>query len=192
MNTGRASTRRLVMISMLSACGLILFVFESFLPVLPWFRPGLGNIATILALYLLDKEKKRTFTNSLFGDALKVTVLRVVLGALVLGRLFTPVFVFALSGGIASALVMTVTLRLWGRIFGPVGISVLGALAHNMVQLFVAYLFFVKSVEMFIFIPVFIATGVVTGNVTGLIAAIVLERGKVLLGVDPVYGRRRQ
>ncbi len=186
MNPGRSSTRQLVMISMLSACGLILFVFESFLPVPPWFRPGLGNIATILALYLLDKEKIRTFTNSLFGDAMKVTVLRVVLGSLLLGRLFTPVFVFALSGGIASAYVMMVALRFWGRIFGPIGISVLGALAHNMVQLFVAYLFFVKSVEMFIFIPLFIATAVVTGNVTGLITAIVLERGKGLLGVNSV------
>lgn len=192
MNPGRSSTRRLVMISMLSACGLILFVFESFLPVPPWFRPGLGNIATILALYLLDKEKNENiFIKISFGDAMKVTVLRVVLGALILGRLFTPVFIFALSGGIASALVMMVVLRFWGRIFGPIGISVLGALAHNIIQLFIAYLFFVKSVKIFIFIPLFMATGVVTGNVTGLITAIVLERGKGLLGVDSVSGLRR-
>ena len=52
------------MISMLAACGLVIFVFESLLPILPWFRPGLGNIATILALLFLG-----------FGDAFKVTVL---------------------------------------------------------------------------------------------------------------------
>jgi len=161
------ATRRLVMISMLSASGLILFVFESFMPVLPWFRPGLGNIATILALYFYG-----------FGDALKVTLLRVVLGALILGRLFTPTFTFALSGGIVSTLVMALVLRYAGRVFGPVGISVLGAVSHNMIQLFIAYLFFVKSVEMFIFIPVFSATGIVTGMLTGLIAAMALERGK--------------
>jgi heptaprenyl diphosphate synthase len=170
MSAGAASTRRLVMVSMLSACGLILFVFESFLPVLPWFRPGLGNIATILALVLYG-----------FGDALKVTVLRVVLGALILGRLFTPVFVFAITGGIASALVMEAVHRWQGKTFGPVGISVFGALAHNMVQLAVAYLFFVKSAEIFIFLPVFIATAVVTGNATGLAAAVVLERSGMFM-----------
>ena len=169
MTGGNTSTRRLVMISMLSASGLILFVFESFLTVLPWFRPGMGNIATILALFFYG-----------FGDALKVTMLRVVLGALIMGRLFTPGFVFAFSGGIASALVMACVLRYTKNVFGPVGISVLGALAHNIVQLLVAYLFFVKSVEIFIFIPVFIATGIVTGNITGLVAAMVIDRGSRL------------
>ncbi len=153
------------MLSMLSACGLVLFVFESFLPVLPWFRPGLGNIATILALMLFG-----------FGDSLKVTVLRVGLGALVLGRLFTPVFVFALCGGLVSNLVMAALRRTGGRVFGPVGISVAGAVAHNLTQLAVAYLLFVKSVEIFIFTPIFMVTGILTGIVTGLIAAMVLER----------------
>ena len=180
MSAGKPSTRRLVMISMLSACGLILFVFESFLPGLPWFRPGLGNIATIIALLTYG-----------FGDSVKVTMLRVVLGSLILGRLFTPLFVFAFSGGIVSALVMACVLRYTGNIFGPVGISVLGAVAHNIVQLVVAYLFFVKSVEIFIFIPVFIATGVITGNITGLVAAVVLDSGRKLFIRENLYENRK-
>ncbi len=133
---------------------------------LPWFRPGFGNIATILALYLFGA-----------GDAVKVTLLRVVLGALVLGRLFTPVFVFAFTGGLASVLVMAAVRRRAG-VFGPVGVSVLGAVAHNMTQLAVAYLLFVKSTELFIFIPVYCAAGVATGVLTGLLSAIVLERSR--------------
>lgn len=165
MTAERRKTGRLVMLSMLSACGLVLFVFESFLPVLPWFRPGLGNIATILALLLFG-----------FGDSLKVTVLRVGLGALVLGRLFTPIFIFALCGGLVSNMVMAALRRNGGRAFGPVGISVAGAVSHNLTQLAVAYLFFVKSVEIFIFTPIFMITGILTGILTGLIAAMVLER----------------
>jgi len=166
MKTGRetTSTRRLVMLSMFAACGLVIFVFESFLPVLPWFRPGFGNIATILALLFFG-----------FEDALKVTVLRVVLGALVLGRLFTPVFVFALCGGLASVLVMA-QVHKSTRLFGPVGISVLGAVAHNVVQLVVAYFLFVRSAELFIFIPVFTVTGVVTGTLTGMVSAVIFEK----------------
>ena len=176
MSAGSSSTRRLVLISMLSACGLILFVFESMLPIMPvfpLFRLGLGNIASILALILYG-----------FSDALKVTLLRVILGALILGRLFTPLFAFALTGGIVSAVVMFAVLSYWKRTFGPIGISVFGALTHNMTQLAVAYLFFVKNTEIFIFIPLFIATGVVTGNLTGLIASMVLERGKSLFHPD--------
>lgn len=170
--TGSSATHRLVLLSMLSACGLILFVFESFLPLLPWFRPGLGNIATILALLLFG-----------FGDALKVTMLRIVLGALILGRLFTPVFVFALCGGLASAIVMAAAYRYGKRIFSPVGISVLGAVVHNVVQLLVAYLLFVKSIEIFIFTPVFLVAGIATGALTGLVAAMVMEKaGKRLPG----------
>ncbi len=176
MTPGSTSTRRLVLISMLAACGLVFFVFESFLPLLPWFRPGLGNVATILALMIFG-----------FGDAVKVTMLRIVLGALVLGRLFTPIFVFALSGGLASVLIMAFVMRYSGKIFGPVGISVLGALAHNMVQLFVAYLIYVKSVGIFIFIPVFMGAGVVTGALTGLVAAIVFEKTRRLLGFNTVW-----
>ncbi len=133
MTKQNTKTRRLVILSMLAACGLILFVFESFLPLLPWSRPGLGNVATILALLFFG-----------FSDAVKVTLLRVVLGSLILGRLFTPVFVFALTGGLASVLVMSFVHRYTKKVFGPIGISVLGAASHNMVQIVVAYLLFVK------------------------------------------------
>ena len=176
MNQENISTKRMVLISMLSACGLVFFVFESFLPLLPWFRPGLGNVATILALMIFG-----------FGDATKVTVLRIVLGALVLGRLFTPVFLFALSGGFASLIVMGIVMRFAGRVFGPVGISVLGAISHNIVQLCIAYLLFVKSVEVFIFIPVFMMAGVVTGTLTGLVAEMVFEKAAARLGFDTVW-----
>jgi len=174
--TGSTSTKRLVLLSVLAACGLVFFVFESFLPLLPWFRPGLGNVATILALMIFG-----------FGDAVKVTLLRIVLGALVLGRLFTPIFVFALSGGLASVLIMAFVMRYSRRIFGPVGISVFGALAHNMVQLFVAYLIYVKSVGIFIFFPVFMGAGVVTGALTGLVAAMVFEKTGKRLGFNTVW-----
>jgi len=159
------SANRIVLVSMLSASGLVFFVFESFLPVLPWFRPGLGNIATIIALYSLG-----------FNDAFKVTILRITLGALILGRLFTPVFVMALSGGLTSVIVMALTLKYTKKIFSPVGVSVLGAVSHNASQLIAAYLLFVKSPQIFIITPVFTAAGVITGTVTGVLAIMILEK----------------
>ncbi len=166
MTPGSTETKRLVLLSLLSASGLVLFVFESTLPLLPWFRPGLGNIATIIALMLFG-----------FSDGLKVTILRIVLGALVLGRLLTPVFILAFSGGLASVFVMGIVRRYTSRrLFGPVGISVFGAVSHNLMQLCAAYLLFVKSLEIFILIPLFLGMAVLTGTLTGLVAAMILER----------------
>jgi len=48
----------------------------------------------------------------------------------------------------------------------------------------VAYLLFVKSAEVFIFIPIFMLAGVVTGTLTGLLAAIVLEKMGKQLGFE--------
>jgi len=66
-----------------------------------------------------------------------------------------PCSFLAAAGGIASALVMWGIKRAGGNTFGPVGVSVVGAVVHNIVQLAAAYLLFVKSVELFIFIPLF-------------------------------------
>lgn len=162
------STRKTVILSMLISFGMILFVMESFLPVPPWFRPGFGNISTILALIFFR-----------FGDAFKVTLLRIFLGALVLGRIFTPVFIFALGGGIASFFAMWIFWKYFNRIFSPVGISVIGAIFHNMVQLLIAYLLFVKSRELLIFLPLFLIVGLITGTITGLISSILYRNEKM-------------
>lgn len=165
MRAWNRGTLRLTLISMLAAGGLVLFVFESFLPIPPWFRPGLGNIATIIALFLFS-----------LGDSLKVTVLRVVLGSLVLGRLFTPLFMLAITGSLASAFTMWLVKKAGRGTLGPVGVSVAGAVVHNLVQLAAAYLLFVKSIELFIFIPIFSITGIITGVLTGLVSAMTVER----------------
>ncbi|MFC1692872.1 Gx transporter family protein [Candidatus Latescibacterota bacterium] len=172
MISQKTHIKRLVLISMLAACGLILFVFESLLPLLPWFRPGFGNVATILALLFFG-----------LGDAFKVTLLRIVLGALILARLFTDIFWIALCGGIVSTFVMGFAMR-YLRMFGIVGVSVLGAVSHNVVQLVVAYLLFVKMTELFIFLPVFVTTGILTGILTGLVSSMIYEKAEKRLGLE--------
>ncbi len=163
--TGSGEARRLTMLSMLAALGLILFVFESLLPLsVPWVRPGLGNVATILALMYFGA-----------GDAFKVTLLRIVLGSLLTGRLFNPLFVFTITGGLASLVVMAVIHR-YVRSVGPVGFSAAGAVAHNIVQLAAAWLLFIRSYGLVYLLPVMVATGVITGAATGLVAAVVYKK----------------
>ena len=113
-----AALEREAGVAALVALGAALQVCEAMIPgVGPWFRPGLANVATMLAL--------------LWGGprlALLVAVLRAALGALVLGTLLSPTFLISLTGGLAAWAAMTLA-RLPGW-FSAAGIGLAGGLAH--------------------------------------------------------------
>lgn len=147
-------------LALLISVGLVLFVFESYVPhPFPWVRVGLGNVTTLLALFALGPR-----------EAIVVTVVRATLGPLILGTLLTPVFVFSLGGGLAGAATMILIHRWWGGAFSVVGISVWGALAHNAAQLALAYLLFVRSSALVFLFPLLPVLSAATGIITGLLA----------------------
>ncbi len=143
-----------------------MFVFESLIPYpMPWMRLGLGNTATLLALFMFAPR-----------EALLVTLIRVVAGSLVVGRFFTPSFLLSLCGGLASLGAMSLVLRFLYPQFSPVGISIFGALAHNLAQLAVVYLLWVKETQILFLLPMFLFSSVATGFVTGALAFLVLQK----------------
>ncbi|HQU71568.1 MAG TPA: Gx transporter family protein [Calditrichia bacterium] len=144
--------------------GLLLFLFEAFLPKpLPWMKFGLANIATLIALYWMG-----------FRAAFTVAFFRILIGAVFTGTMFTPGFLLSLSGGFLALAAMGVLHRL--RIFGIVSVSVAGALAHNAGQLLVAaYLLFANNMVLYI-APYLLASGVFTGVVIGYLSWRVLQR----------------
>ena len=76
VNRSRTS-KKAIQLSLIVAVGLVLFLFESFIPrPLPWLKPGLANIATLFTLYTFDLR-----------CALTVTLLRILLGSLIIGSL---------------------------------------------------------------------------------------------------------
>lgn len=69
-------------VSGLIVIGLLLFIFEAYLPrPVPWLKFGLANIATLIALYWLG-----------WRAALIVSLFRIVIGSFFTGTLFTPGF----------------------------------------------------------------------------------------------------
>ena len=107
----------------LVALGAALQVAEAAIPgVGPWFRPGLANVATMLALFWEGP-----------AFALRVVVLRALLGSLMLGTLFSPTVWISLAGGLASWAVMSLA---WGsRKFSGAGIGLAGGIAHISMQI---------------------------------------------------------
>ena len=154
-------------IALLAAYAIGLNSIERLIPSpIPWLRFGFANIITLITLYLYGLKAGMT-----------VTLIRVFIGSLFAGTFLGPAFVLSLGGGVSSTLVMWAAKVLFGRLFSPIGLSLLGALMHNTAQLFLAYLFFVRRLEAIIFIiPIIILIGTITGAFNGIVTSLVLKK----------------
>ena len=153
-------------IAILSAYALALHGFESLLPTpIPWLKLGLSNIITLVALILYW-----------FRTALLVTMIRIVLASILIGTFLGPAFILSAGGGIASVIAMGLSIKLFKNLFGAVGISLIGALFHNIAQLSLAYFLFIQRIEaMFIIAPLIVLIVSVTGIVNGIISDILIK-----------------
>jgi len=153
-------------IAILSAYALALHGFEAMLPTpLPWLRFGISNIITLTALVLFG-----------FRTAMMITLIRVVLGSIFAGTFLGPAFILSLGGGLAGTLAMGGMFSISRNFFGPVGLSLIGALFHNAAQLFFAYLLFIRRIEAVLFIsPVILLIGTLTGFANGLVSDILIK-----------------
>jgi heptaprenyl diphosphate synthase len=153
-------------IAILSAYSLALHGIESLIPMpLPWVRVGLANIIAVTAFILFG-----------FRAAMMVTLVRVFIASLLTGSFLGPGFVLSLGGGSAGILAMGAAFRLLPGLFGPVGLSLTGALFHNLAQLFLAYILFIQKIEpVLIITPVLLLIGTGGGLVNGLVADLLVK-----------------
>jgi len=156
-------------IALLSAYALALHGFESLLPTpIPWLRLGLANIITLITLFLYG-----------IRAAIMVTLIRVILSSIFTGTFLGPAFILSLGGGVASTLAMGSVLSIAPRLFSTIGLSLIGALFHNIAQLFLAYFLFIQRIEAILLIsPLIILIGTVTGTVNGVVSDLVIKNLK--------------
>ncbi|MDX9785546.1 MAG: Gx transporter family protein [Desulfobacterales bacterium] len=180
--------RKLSQIAILVALACVLQIAESFIPhPVPGLRLGLANMMTLTAMILLG-----------FGPAMEVALLRTVLSAFIMGSFMSPTFILSFSGAVVSTAVMGFFYWLSGthRYFrlSVVGISILGAFTHNMVQLSLAYFLLVKHGGIFVFFPWLsigaVATGWVVGVVTGGVCRRVVKGDACSIGENPTEKTR--
>lgn len=158
-------TRRTAHMAVLLAVSLGLSVVERAVPVpIPFLHVGLANIVTVYAIMTMG-----------LADALAITLLRVVIASLLAGTFLGPPFALSLGGGVAATLAMGVAHRASPPL-GVVGISLAGALFHNLGQLGVVAVLFTGIGPALRLAPLaaFMAAG--AGLITGIIALLVIER----------------
>ncbi len=159
------SSKRVVNVALLLALGVVVTTIERLvtpsLPV-PGFRLGLGNIAVLLALPLLGPV-----------DAFIVGVFRPILAGMVTGSIGNPVFVLSVVGGFSATVVMV---GLWSvtRRTSLIGVSVVGAVTHNVVQLLVAAAM-LQTGAIVSYLPVALLLAASFGSVTGMVANVAAQ-----------------
>ncbi|MBK9132199.1 MAG: Gx transporter family protein [Gammaproteobacteria bacterium] len=153
------ATREDYRVAWLAALAITIHIAESMLPSpLPGIKPGLANVVTIAALLLYG-----------WRAAVWVSLLRVVVGSILIGTFLTPTFVLSFSGAVAAVAVIGLGSLLPGRGLGPIGYCLLASMAHIAAQFFVAYRLFIPHEALFGLLPVLMTAGVGFGLASGLL-----------------------
>lgn len=156
----RTKVNQITLCAILVSMALVLSYIEHFIPLqmlipLPGVKLGLANIVTLMALFFLGT--KSSFT---------ILILRCILGSVFGGGISG--LAFSLIGGICAMTVMYIFKNCKG--ISIYGVSMLGAAAHNIGQIFVA-IFLMGSVYVIGYLPYLLAVSVFTGLATGSICA---------------------
>jgi len=156
-------TKKVALLSMCVCLCLLLSFVESRIPPLtaiPGVKLGLANIAVVFALYKLGSK-----------EAVIVSVVRVFLAALLFGSAVS--FLYSLAGGVLSLAVMLALKRFTP--FGETGVSVCGALSHNIGQICVACVLLSTGAIAY-YLPFLMLSGTVSGVLIGIVSAIMIKR----------------
>jgi heptaprenyl diphosphate synthase len=125
---------------------------------LPFMRLGIANLPILLAADLLP-----------FPWYVALALVKVFGMSVISGSLFSYVALFSLAGTLAAALVMWVARAAFGRFVSAIGVSILGAIASNAVQIAIASVVVFGDAARLI-APPFLAAGLVTGLLLGVFA----------------------
>ncbi len=158
-------TQKIVRLSLLASVATVLSVLENQLPIPrpPWLKLGLANVVTLIALEIYG-----------IRFAIAVACVRSLLAG-IFGTL--PMLIFSFSAALSSSTVMGILHRVSAGRLSIVGISVFGAVVHNLTQLLVAYLVLrLNCFSLLAIAPVLILSAVLACIVTGLIAKYVISK----------------
>jgi heptaprenyl diphosphate synthase len=156
-------TGKMVQLALLISGAAVLHVVESWIPMplpVPGAKLGLANVVTLAVVLRFGLR-----------EAIIVSAMRSFLGALLGGTFLTVGFFLSFSGAVVSALTMGALYRALGSRIGATGLSLLGAVTHNVTQLLVASLL-VAHFGLFVHLPVLLFFALPTGYFVGALGSL--------------------
>jgi uncharacterized membrane protein len=157
-----------VVLAFFTAFAITIYLVESFIPKpLPFLKLGLANVIVLLLIW-----KGHSMA------ALVVLISKTILGGLFSGLLLSPMTIISLGASLAAYILMQSAYR--SRLgFSILGVSIIGATAHNIMQLAIVNWLLIHSNAVWKLLPLMLGLGLVTGLITGYLAYL-LSRQKVI------------
>ena len=152
--------KRIANMAMLVALAIIFSYVEFMIPInlgIPGIKLGLANLVIVIALYTLK-----------LSDVWIISILRILIIGFMFGSGMS--IIYSLAGAIVSLIVMLVK-KING--FSIMGVSMIGAVCHNLGQIVVAMIV-VETTSILYYVPVLLVAGLITGAIIGIISKRVL------------------
>ena len=164
MKDNRKRIKRITLLALFTSVALLLSYVEMLIGPLftgvPGIKMGLPNIAIMLVLYRIGTK-----------EAIAVSFIRIVISSILFGNI--TMFWYSVAGAALSLAVMILLKRIDS--FSSLGVSVAGALAHNIGQILVAMLL-MQTTQIGYYMIVLSITGAVSGIFVGLLGGFVIKR----------------
>lgn len=157
------STKKIATFGVFVALAFIFSYIESLIPfhfAVPGMKLGLANIVVLVALYQLGAK-----------EAFVLSLIRVVLVGFTFGNMYS--LMYSLAGGLLSYIMMLFVKKT--KLFSIVGVSVVGALSHNIGQIIVA-MYVLETKALITYLPVLMVMGSVTGVIIGILGSEIVKR----------------
>jgi len=156
---------KIIFLSLLTSIGLALSVLESTIPLpiaVPGAKLGLSNMVILVSLVIFG-----------FKEAFVVGVLKSIVLVLITGSISS--LIYSLSGAILSCITMFIVYKYFTKFFSLVGVSIFGAVAHNIAQVSVASAM-MYNYKIYSYLPILLLMSLFTGYFVGL-SSIYISKG---------------
>lgn len=161
--------KRVARVGVFAALAMIFSYVEVLIPFpigIPGVKLGIANTVIVAGLYFLDIK-----------EVWMISMIRIFLMGLLFGNGIS--FLYSLAGGILSLTVMMLLKKI--NQLSMTGVSVAGAVAHNIGQLLAAT-FVLGNIHIMYYLAVLLFAGILTGLLIGFLASKITGSLKLVLG----------
>lgn len=158
----RNTARSIALCGVMTALAIVFGYIEHLIPLpigIYGIKLGIANLVTVVMLYALNAY-----------SAFSINTVRIVLCSMLFGS-FTS-FWYSIVGGLLSFFVMIILKKT--NKFSPMGISICGAIAHNIGQIAVAIVI-LEEFKIALYLPILLISGAITGAIIGILSIILLK-----------------
>ena len=152
-------TKKVTFLSLMVAYSLVLYIIETYIPnpliaIFPGAKLGLSNIITLVSLLILGVR-----------DTFIILTVRIILSSIFAGPM--SYLLFSIGGAYLSLICMYLCNKI--KNLSIRGVSIVGAIGHNIGQLLVASMI-VQNINMIGYLPFMLIASLVTGIFVGLVS----------------------